>query len=109
MQDHIRIRNLPQHIGESVTLRGWIMTTRFSGKIGFLVLRDGTGYLQMVISRAEAGDELWERVRSLTQETSVSATGTVREDTRSPGGVELALASLDIVGASVDFPITPKE
>jgi asparaginyl-tRNA synthetase len=109
MQDHIRIRDLPSRVAQSVTLRGWVMTTRFSGKIGFVVLRDGTGYLQVVVSKAEVGEPTWERVRQLTQETSVSITGTVRTDARSPGGVELSLAALETIGPSVDFPITPKE
>jgi asparaginyl-tRNA synthetase len=109
MQDHIRIRNLPQHIGESVTLRGWVMTTRFSGKIGFVVLRDGTGYVQAVVSKSEVGEAIWETVRQLTQETSVEVIGTVRADARSPSGVELSLTSATVVGPSVDFPITPKE
>ncbi|MBI4499740.1 MAG: asparagine--tRNA ligase [Gemmatimonadetes bacterium] len=109
MQDHIRIRDLPARAGESVTVRGWVMTTRFSGKIGFVVLRDGTGYLQMVISKSEAGQALWETVRQLTQETSVAASGSIRADARSPAGVELALADLQVIGPSADFPITPKE
>ena len=109
MQDHTRIRDLPARVGETATIHGWVMTTRFSGKIGFVVLRDGTGYLQSVISKKDVPEPLWETVRQLTQETSVAATGTVRSDARSPGGVELALSGLRVVGPSVDFPITPKE
>src|SRR5947208_16003725 len=106
MEDHIRIRDLPARVGASVTIRGWVMTTRFSGKIGFVVLRDGTGYVQAVVSKNEAGEAIWERVRQLTQETSVEATGTVRADARSPGGVELSLTDAKVIGPSVDFPIT---
>ncbi len=109
MTDHIRIRDLPSRTGQSVTVRGWVMTTRFSGKIGFVVLRDGTGYLQTVVSRADVGDETWEKVKGLTQETSVAVTGTVRADARQAGGVELSVAQLTVIGPSVDFPITPKE
>ncbi|MSR07559.1 MAG: asparagine--tRNA ligase [Gemmatimonadetes bacterium] len=109
MQDHTRIRDLPALVGQTATIRGWVMTTRSSGKIGFVVLRDGTGYLQVVASKADLPEPAWEAVRSLTQETSVSVTGTVRADARSPGGVELSMASIEVIGPSVDFPITPKE
>jgi len=109
MQDHTRIRDLPTRVGQRATIRGWAMTTRFSGKIGFLVLRDGTGYVQAVVSKSDVGETVWEAARQLTQETSVAATGSVRADARSPGGVELSLTSLEVLGSSVDFPITPKE
>src|SRR5438034_8457038 len=109
MQDHTRIRDLPTRVGQRATIRGWAMTTRFSGKIGFLVLRDGTGYVQAVVSKSDVGETVWEAARQLTQETSVAATGSVRADARSPGGVELSLTSLEVLGSSVDFAITPKE
>src|SRR5262245_15685168 len=109
MQDHLRIRDLPAHVGQSVTLHGWVMTTRFSGKIGFVVIRDGSGYLQVVIVKNEVGEAQWERGRPLTPETYVVVTGSVRADARSPGGVELSLSDLTPLGSSVDFPITPKE
>jgi len=109
MLDHIHIADLPASIGQSLTVRGWVMTTRFSGKIGFVVLRDGTGYLQTVISKGDVPEAVWEGARSLTQETSLAVTGTVREDKRSPGGVELAVGDVRVIGSSVDFPITPKE
>ena len=73
------------------------------------MLRDGTGYLQVVASKAEVPESAWEAVKGLTQETSVSVTGTVRADARSPGGVELSMSAIAVIGASVDFPITPKE
>jgi len=109
MQDITRIGDLPQLVGQSVTVCGWVSTTRSSGKIGFLVLRDGTGYLQAVLAKAELPDAVWEAFKQLTQEMSVSVTGTVREDARAPGGVELLLTGLKALGPSVDFPITPKE
>ncbi len=105
----MRIGDLPALVGQSATVRGWVMTTRSSGKIGFIVLRDGTGYLQAVISKGELGEGAWEVFQHLTQETSVAVSGTVRADARAPGGVELALAGLEVLGPSVDFPITPKE
>ncbi len=108
MPDFRRIAELPTRQGESVVVRGWVMTTRSSGKIGFVVLRDGTGYLQVVLSKQEVPAAAWEAFGRLTQETSVELIGTVRADARAPGGVELAAADLHIVGPSVDFPITPK-
>ena len=109
MAPHSYIEDLPARIGASVTVRGWVMTTRSSGKIAFMVLRDGTGYLQCVLVKADVDDATWESFRALTQETSVSVTGTVRADERSPGGVELGVAEVTVVGPSVDFPISPKE
>src|SRR5262245_2599605 len=109
MPHHSRIRDLPRLVGGTVTIRGWVSTTRFSGKIAFIVLRDGTGYLQAVVSRADVGDAGWDIARQLTQETSVAATGTVRADARSPGGVELSVSRIETLGPSVEFPITPKE
>jgi asparaginyl-tRNA synthetase len=109
MQDHASIADLPALAGSSVTIRGWVVTTRSSGKIGFLVLRDGTGYLQAVLSKGELPEALWENFKQLTQEASVAVTGTVRADRRAPGGVELTLTGLEQLGPAVDFPITPKE
>jgi asparaginyl-tRNA synthetase len=109
MQDHASIADLPALAGSSVTIRGWVVTTRSSGKIGFLVLRDGTGHLQAVLSKGELPEALWENFKQLTQEASVAVTGTVRADRRAPGGVELTLTGLEQLGPAVDFPITPKE
>jgi asparaginyl-tRNA synthetase len=105
----VTIRELGRHAGGSVTVQGWVSTTRSSGKIAFLVLRDGSGYLQCVFPKAEVSEAVWETFKTLTQETSVAVTGTVREDARSPGGYELTASELKVLGASVDFPITPKE
>ena len=109
MEDVLRIRNLPDRVGAAVTLRAWVSQTRSSGKIAFVVLRDGTGYLQCVVPKNEVDDAVWEVAKALTQETSVLATGTIRADDRSPGGVEMGLTGLEVIGPSVDFPITPKE
>ena len=103
------INELGQHVGKRVTIRGWVITTRSSGKIGFLVVRDGTGYLQAVLSRPEVPALVWARFGSLTQETCIAVGGVVRADPRSPGGHELTADQLEVLGASVDFPITPKE
>jgi asparaginyl-tRNA synthetase len=105
----VRISELGKVVGAQVTVRGWVVTTRSSGKIAFLVLRDGTGYVQGVLARKEVPADVWDRFATLTQETSVAVTGTVREDARAPGGYELTLSDIAVLGPSVDFPITPKE
>jgi asparaginyl-tRNA synthetase len=85
------------------------VTTRSSGKIAFVVVRDGTGYLQAVLSKKDVAPEVWEALGKLTQETSLEVVGSVRAEARAPGGVELQATELRILGPSVDFPITPKE
>ncbi len=109
MAETTHIRDLREHVGAEVTLRGWVMTTRSSGKIAFVVLRDGTGYLQCVLAKKEVDADVWETYRQLTQETALAVTGTVRADQRSPGGVELTVSGLAVLGPSADFPISPKE
>ncbi len=105
----VRINELSRHVGQTVTVRGWVVTTRSSGKIAFVVLRDGSGYLQTVFSKRDLPEATWLRVDELTQETSVAVTGEVRADARAPGGHELTATGLEILGASPDFPISPKE
>src|SRR5436853_3454429 len=104
-----RIEALPRLGDRTVVVRGWVMTTRSSGKIAFVMLRDGTGYLQVVLSKKDVPDAAWEAFGKLTQETSLEVTGVVRADRRAPGGVELQASDLTIIGPSHDFPITPKE
>jgi asparaginyl-tRNA synthetase len=104
-----RIDELSSHTGQNVTVRGWVVTTRSSGKIAFVVLRDGSGFLQTVLSKKEVPEAVWERFQSLTQETTLAVTGLVRAEPRAPGGYELQATDLEILGSSVDFPITPKE
>jgi asparaginyl-tRNA synthetase len=105
----VRISELGEVVGQEVTVRGWVVTTRSSGKIAFLILRDGTGNVQGVLAKKEVAEDVWDRFATLTQETSVAVTGTVRADARAPGGYELTLRDITVLGASVDFPITPKE
>ncbi|MGH7561982.1 MAG: asparagine--tRNA ligase [Gemmatimonadales bacterium] len=107
--DRVEISNLGAFVGGTVTVNGWVTTTRSSGKIGFVVLRDGTGYLQVVLARKEVGEGVWEVFGGLTQEALVSVTGVVRADARSPGGCELTGGELRVLAPSHDFPITPKE
>jgi asparaginyl-tRNA synthetase len=105
----VEISGLRAHVGETVTVRGWVMTTRSSGKIAFAVVRDGSGCVQGVLSKKEVPEATWSAFQSLTQETSVAMTGVVREEPRSPGGYELAVQTLEVLGTSPDYPIGPKE
>ncbi len=91
-------------------MRGWVTHLRSSGKVAFIVLRDGTGVLQSVIVKNNVAPEVWERFQQLTVETSIAVTGELREDARSPGGVEMSAVALEIIGPSpTDYPIQPKE
>jgi asparaginyl-tRNA synthetase len=105
----VEISGLREHVGQTVTVRGWVLTTRSSGKIAFLVVRDGSGTVQGVLSKKEVTESTWSTFASLTQETSVAITGAVREEARSPGGYELAVQNIEVLGASPEYPITPKE
>jgi asparaginyl-tRNA synthetase len=105
----VQIADLKNHVGATVTVQGWVLTTRSSGKIAFLVLRDGSGYLQCVLSRKEVSEEIWQRFLGLAQEASVEVTGSVRAEPRSPGSYELGVTDLQALGTSVDYPIGPKE
>jgi asparaginyl-tRNA synthetase len=109
MSARTEISALAGHVGSQVTVQGWVLTTRSSGKIAFVVIRDGSGYLQGVVVKAEVSEAVWTRFASLTQETCVRLAGEVRSDARSPGGVELAVRDIEVLGPSVDYPITPKE
>src|SRR5437667_2024080 len=106
---HAYIEDIGKHEGQEVTIKGWLHNRRSSGKIHFLILRDGTGFIQAVMSKATVGDEMFKAADHLSQETSVIVRGTARADTRAPGGYEIDVKTLEVVGESHDFPITPKE
>jgi len=106
---HVYIEDIGKHEGEAVTIKGWLHNRRSSGKIHFLILRDGTGFIQAVLSKAEVGEELFKAADHLSQETSVIVTGVARADARAPSGYEIDVKQLEVVGPSHDFPITPKE
>ncbi len=103
------IIHLGQHESATVTVRGWVQTVRTHGKVGFIVVRDGTGIVQCVVVQKQVGEETWSRFQALTQEASVHVTGAVRADARAPGGYEISLEDLTIIGASDEYPIQPKE
>ena len=105
----IRIQEAPAHVGETVEIRGWVTHRRSSGKVQFLVLRDGSGLIQCVAGVKDLSPEQWEASGALTQESAVIARGTVKADARQVGGVELGLSSLEVVALAPDYPITPKE
>ena len=105
-----RISELSSHSGQQVRVRGWVTHIRSSGKVAFVVMRDGTGLLQAVLVKNTVTPEVWERFGQLTLETSIDVAGDVRADARAPGGYELGLTDLEVVGPSpLDYPIQPKE
>jgi asparaginyl-tRNA synthetase len=106
---HVYIEDIGKHEGETVTIRGWLHNRRSSGKIHFLTLRDGSGFIQAVMSKAAVGDDVFKAADHLSQETSLVVTGTARADKRAPSGYEIDVATLEVLGASHDYPITPKE
>ncbi len=103
------IQDIAQFAGQDVTLRGWLHNRRSSGKIHFLIVRDGTGFIQVVMSKADIGEELFAKADHLSQETSIIVTGTVRADARAKGGFELTGTGFTVVAEAHDYPITPKE
>jgi asparaginyl-tRNA synthetase len=105
-----RISELSAHSEQDVRLRGWVTHLRSSGKVAFIVMRDGSGTVQCVLVKTSLAPEVWERFAELTQETTIEVTGSVHPDVRSPGGYELAVSGLVITGPSPsDYPIQPKE
>lgn len=103
------ISDLKEHVGKTVELKGWVYNHRSSGKIKFLLLRDGTGLCQCVFVKNEATPEAIELFSNLSQESTVKVKGIVREEARSPGGYELTGLELEILHKTEDYPITPKE
>jgi asparaginyl-tRNA synthetase len=103
------IEDIARYDGQAVRLRGWVHNRRSSGKIHFLTLRDGSGFIQCVISKKAVGDEMFTRADHLTQESAVIVDGTVRADSRAPGGYEIDVSAIDVVSDAKDYPITPKE
>jgi len=106
---HVYIEDIGKHEGEEVTIKGWLHNRRSSGKIHFVTVRDGSGFIQAVMSKAAVGEELFKAADHLSQETSIIVTGTARADKRAPSGYEIDFKTIEVVGASHDYPITPKE
>jgi asparaginyl-tRNA synthetase len=107
---NVSIAGLRDHVGATVTVRGWVAHLRSSGKVAFVVVRDGSGTMQAVVVRSVVPAESWDTFATLTIESSVAVTGEVRADARAPGGFELAVSELAVLGPSpLDYPIQPKE
>ncbi len=109
IEDFTRIEALAEHVDETVTLKGWLHNKRGSGGIKFLILRDGSGFVQCVAAQDDVDEASWEAADDARQEAALEITGTVSADERAPGGYELQVASISTVGASGGYPVTPKE
>ncbi len=106
---HVYIEDIGKHTGEEVTIKGWLHNRRSSGKIHFLTVRDGSGFIQAVMSKAAVGDDAFRTADHLAQESAIIVTGTARADARAKGGYEIDVKSLEVVSEAHDYPITPKE
>ncbi len=109
MKPEIYIKDLSKHVGKEVTLKGWLYNKRASKKVKFLILRDGTGYLQCVVFVGNVTDEVFALADNVSQETAFEVTGIIKEDTRQVGGFELDATDVKLIGESEDYPITPKD
>ena len=103
------INQLSEHVGEEVTLKGWLYNLRSSGKLLFPQLRDGTGVVQCVVFKKAVSEEIWDALKGLGQESALIVRGTVRADERAPGGFELDVSWAEVVQEAHDYPITPKD
>ena len=108
MAEIVYIEDIAKHVGQAVRLRGWLHNRRSSGKIHFLTMRDGSGFIQCVMSKQAVGEEMFKQADHLAQESAIIVDGTARADARAPGGYEMDVASLEIVSEAKDFPITPR-
>lgn len=107
--EKISIKQAPKYIGKKVKIGGWIANKRSSGKIAFLELRDGSASFQGVILKSDVTEAIFKLAKNISQESSVWAIGTIQEDSRSKFGYEIHIESLEVIGDSQDYPITPKE
>jgi asparaginyl-tRNA synthetase len=105
----VRIKELPRHVGESVTIKGWLYNKRTSGKLQFPIVRDGSGFVQCVVSKKEVPEASWNDSDRATQESTVVVTGKVVAEARAPGGVELHVSEVQLIGLAEPYPISPKE
>ncbi|MEY8190867.1 asparagine--tRNA ligase [Peribacillus simplex] len=104
----ITIKDARKFVDQEVTIGGWLASKRSSGKIAFLQIRDGSGFIQGVVVKADVGEEIFARAKSISQESSLYVTGVIQKDERSPFGFELQVKDIEIIHESVDYPITPK-
>ena len=109
MGQKVYINNLSEYVGKEVTLKGWLYNKRSSGKVKFLMLRDGSGLVQCIVFKGNVSEEVFETADKLTQESSFEVTGLVKAEPRAVGGYELDATDLKLIAPSIDYPITPKE
>ncbi len=109
MSSHTYIHDLKQHVGQTVTLKGWVSNKREGKGIVFIVLRDGTGYCQCVITQDNSGENNLNIAQSTSLETSVIIQGSVHADEKQIGGIEVQVSQIEVVGESIDYPIAKKE
>ncbi|MEB6837547.1 asparagine--tRNA ligase [Staphylococcus simulans] len=102
------IKEAKNYIGQEVTIGAWLQNKRSSGKIAFLQLRDGTGFMQGVVVKSEVDEDTFATAKNLNQESSMYITGTITEDNRSDLGYEMQVKSIEIIHEAHDYPITPK-
>ncbi len=107
--DKVYVSDIAKHDGQEVTVRGWLYNKRSSGGVWFLLVRDGTGLIQSVVSKTDVSEKTFQACVDVTQESSLSVTGTVSADKRAPGGYELQVKDIDLHQVAEEFPITPKE
>ena len=110
MADKVYINQLAEHVGDEVTIYGWLYNKRSSGKIGFLIVRDGTGIVQVVVSKSEVPAEAWTVLQEIDYEASLKVVGSAKADARAPGGYELLVSELEVIGtSSPEYPVQLKE
>ncbi len=107
--EKVYIENISNFSGTEVTIKGWLYNKRSSGKLWFLLIRDGTGMIQAVVSKGDVDEESFNNCEAITQESSLMVKGLVNPDKRAPGGYELHTKKLEIIQIAEDYPITPKE
>ena len=105
----VRISDFRNHVGQEVRVQGWLHNKRSSGKLQFLIVRDGSGFAQAVMAKAAVPEAAWAAAEAMGQESSLELTGRVKEDKRAPGGFEVDVTGLTAVQVAHDYPITPKE
>jgi asparaginyl-tRNA synthetase len=109
MKPEVYISDLAKYVGQEVTLKGWLYNKRSSGKVKFLILRDGSGYLQCVVFKGNISEEKFNLAETFGQEASFEVTGKIKTEPRAIGGYEMDVTDLNLISNSVDYPITPKE
>jgi len=109
MADHVYVQDISSNVGKEITLKGWLADRTDKGKLQFLRVRDGTGFIQAVVFQKDVTPEAFENAKRLTQESSFIVTGVPRAEPRAPGGYELSVKDLQVVQIANEYPITPKE